>query len=163
MTIDPQHSRTRSPINPDPAGGGPAGAGGAAGSGDSGGAGTGYDDVAHTDYIHHDSFDPDSPYIDVAVEVFSMLADMTRVKIILALHQGELPVGEIASRVGKTPTSVSQHLAKLRMARMVSTRQEGTRVFYSLQDEHASNLVVQAIYQAEHAVDGDWPPHQRRR
>ncbi|MFD5867422.1 ArsR/SmtB family transcription factor [Corynebacterium sp. NPDC060344] len=109
---------------------------------------------------HATSLAPDSPYIDVAVEVFSMLADMTRVKIILALRDGELPVGELAVRVGKTPTSVSQHLAKLRMARMVRARQEGTRVFYSLVDEHAATLVVQAIYQAEHATDGD--PHPPR-
>ncbi|MBV7295072.1 metalloregulator ArsR/SmtB family transcription factor [Corynebacterium sp. TAE3-ERU12] len=111
--------------------------------------------------IHEDSLNPDSPYIDIAVEVFSMLADTTRVRIVLALREGELPVGELAARVDKTPTSVSQHLAKLRMARMVSTRQEGTRVFYSLQDEHAANLVIQAICQAEHAVEGDHPPHQR--
>ena len=69
--------------------------------------------------------------------------------------------GELAVRVGKTPTSVSQHLAKLRMARMVHARQEGTRVFYSLVDEHAATLVVQAIYQAEHAIEGD--PHPPRR
>lgn len=110
---------------------------------------------------HATSLSPDSPYIDVAVEVFSMLADMTRVKIILALRDGELPVGELAVRVGKTPTSVSQHLAKLRMARMVHARQEGTRVFYSLVDEHAATLVVQAIYQAEHSIEGD--PHPPRR
>ncbi|MEJ5919452.1 MULTISPECIES: ArsR/SmtB family transcription factor [unclassified Corynebacterium] len=119
----------------------------------------------HDDLLlaEHTSLDLDSPYIDVAVEVFSMLADTTRLKIVLALRDGELPVGEIAEKVEKTPTSVSQHLAKLRLARMVTTRQEGTRVYYSMQDEHALNLVSQAIYQAEHAIDGDWPPHQRHR
>ncbi|MDO4610321.1 MAG: metalloregulator ArsR/SmtB family transcription factor [Corynebacterium sp.] len=102
-----------------------------------------------------------SPYIDAAVEVFSMLADPTRVRIVLILREGELPVGELAKRVGKTPTSVSQHLAKLRMARMVAARQEGTRVFYRLLDAHASELVVQALYQAEHTVDESFPPHAR--
>ncbi|WP_448851185.1 ArsR/SmtB family transcription factor [Corynebacterium sp. 335C] len=102
-----------------------------------------------------------SPYIDAAVEVFSMLADPTRVRIVLILREGELPVGELAKRVGKTPTSVSQHLAKLRMARMVAARQEGTRVFYRLLDDHASELVVQALYQASHTVDDTFPPHRR--
>ena len=96
----------------------------------------------HGDSGHATSLDADSPYIDVAVEVFSMLADQTRMKILLVLRDGELPVGELAGRVGKTPTSVSQHLAKLRMARMVHARQEGTRVFYSLVDEHAATLVT---------------------
>lgn len=109
------------------------------------------------------SLNPDSPYIEIAVEIFSMLADLTRVRIVLALRNGEMSVGDLAERVGKSATSVSQHLAKLRMARMVTTRQEGIRVYYSLQDEHASNLVVQAILQAEHAIDGEHPPHQRFR
>lgn len=92
-------------------------------------------------------------YVDVAAEVFSLLADPTRIRVILALRGGELSVGELARRVGKSPTSVSRHLTKLRWGRIVSTRQEGTRVFYRLVDEHARTLVAQAIFQAEHVVD----------
>lgn len=97
--------------------------------------------------------DPDSPYVDLAVEVFAMLADATRVRIILALRDGELAVGDLAKAVGKSPTAVSQHLAKLRLTRMVSTRQEGTRIYYRLTDEHARQLVTDAIFQAEHALE----------
>lgn len=92
-------------------------------------------------------------YVDIAVEVFAMLADATRVRIILALREGELPVGELADVVGKAQAAVSQHLAKLRLARMVTTRQEGNRVYYRLVDEHARHLVENALQQAEHAVD----------
>jgi DNA-binding transcriptional ArsR family regulator len=99
----------------------------------------------------------DSPLVDLVVEVFAMLADATRVRIILALGGGELPVGDLARAVGKSPTAVSQHLAKLRLARMVTTRQDGTRVFYKLTDEHARELVSDAVSQAEHSVD----PHPR--
>lgn len=102
--------------------------------------------------------DPESPYVELAVEVFAMLADATRVRIVLALRDGERSVGEIAEAVGKAPAGVSQHLAKLRLARMVRTRQEGTRVFYSLADEHARDLVSSAILQAEHALGGT-PTH----
>lgn len=91
--------------------------------------------------------------MDLAVEVFAMLADATRVRIVLALRAGELAVGELAQAVGKSPTAVSQHLAKLRLARMVTTRQEGNRVFYRLADEHVRQLVTDAMFQAEHAVD----------
>ena len=45
--------------------------------------------------------------------------------------------GELAARVGKSPTVVSQHLAKLRWGKIVKARQEGTRVYYSLVDDHA--------------------------
>ncbi|MFF1632471.1 ArsR/SmtB family transcription factor [Leifsonia sp. NPDC058248] len=97
---------------------------------------------------------PDSQFVELAVEVFGMLADATRVRIILALRDQELSVNHLADILDKTPPSVSQHLAKLRLARMVTTRQEGTRVFYRLANEHARQLVSDAIFQAEHALGG---------
>lgn len=97
---------------------------------------------------------PDSQYVELAVEVFAMLADATRVRLILALRDGEKPVNDLAETVGKSSAAVSQHLAKLRLSRMVTTRQDGTRVYYRLADEHASRLVSDAIFQAEHSLGG---------
>ncbi|WP_439591881.1 ArsR/SmtB family transcription factor [Microbacterium sp.] len=98
---------------------------------------------------------PDSSYVELAVEVFGMLADATRVRIILALQDAqELSVNSIAEAVDKSPAAVSQHLAKLRLARIVATRQEGQKVFYRLENEHASRLVADAIFQAEHSLGG---------
>lgn len=89
-----------------------------------------------------------------------MLADATRIRIILALRDEELPVNRLAEIVGKSPASVSQHLAKMRLARLVTTRQDGTRVFYRLANEHARQLVADAVFQAEHAIDSH-PAHHR--
>lgn len=98
---------------------------------------------------------PDSDYVELAVEVFSMLADATRIRIILALRDaGEMSVNHLADIVDKPPASVSQHLAKMRLARVVTTRQDGTRVFYRLENEHAAELVRDAIFQAEHSLNG---------
>ena len=102
----------------------------------------------------------DSQYVELAVEVFAMLADATRVRIVLALRNGEMAVGALAELLGKSPAAVSQHLAKMRLARMVSTRQDGTRVMYRLENEHARQLVADAIFQAEHALGGT-PAHHR--
>jgi len=102
--------------------------------------------------------DPDGQFVELAVEVFSMLADATRVRVILALRDGELSVNRMAQIVDKSPAAVSQHLAKLRLARIVTTRQEGQRVFYRLENEHASKLVSDAIFQAEHSL-GATPRH----
>jgi DNA-binding transcriptional ArsR family regulator len=52
------------------------------------------------------------------VEVFAMLADATRVRIILALRDGELPVNHLADIVDKTPAAVSRHLARMRLTRL---------------------------------------------
>ena len=62
--------------------------------------------------------------------------------------------------VGKSPAAVSQHLAKLRLARIVTTRHEGNRVFYRLANEHALELVTDAMFQAEHSL-GTNPRHHR--
>lgn len=101
---------------------------------------------------------PESQYVELAVEVFSMLADATRVRIILALREGESSVNDLAQSVGKSSAAVSQHLAKLRLARIVETRHEGNRVFYRLANEHARQLVADAIFQAQHSIEGQ-PAH----
>lgn len=96
---------------------------------------------------------PESDYVEIAVEVFRLLADATRIRIVLALQGGELAVNHLAKIVDRSPAAVSQHLAKLRWGRLVRVRQEGNQVFYRLTDEHAKALVLEAILQAEHTVD----------
>lgn len=105
------------------------------------------------------TFGAESQYVDLAAEVFSLLSDPTRIRIILSLRGGELPVGELAGRVGKSSTVVSQHLAKLRWGKVVEARQEGNRVYYSLIDEHARRLVTDAVFHAEHALGDTLPEH----
>src|SRR6516164_4072805 len=96
----------------------------------------------------------------LVVEVFRMLADATRVQVLWSLTNREMSVNELAEHVGKPAPSVSQHLAKLRMARLVRTRREGTTIFYSLENDHVRQLVIDAVYNAEHAGPGV-PRHHR--
>jgi DNA-binding transcriptional ArsR family regulator len=91
---------------------------------------------------------------DLVVEVFRMLADTTRVQLLWSLADREMSVNDLAERVGKPAPSVSQHLAKLRMAHLVRTRREGTQVFYRLENEHVRQLVIDAVQNAEHAAGG---------
>lgn len=98
--------------------------------------------------------------VDLVVEVFRMLADATRIQILWALVAQELSVGDLAIRIGKPAPSVSQHLAKLRMARLVRTRREGTTIYYSLDNDHVGQLVTDAVFNAEHAGPGI-PGHHR--
>jgi ArsR family transcriptional regulator, zinc-responsive transcriptional repressor len=98
--------------------------------------------------------------VNLIVEVFRMLADPTRVRVLWALTGGELSVTELAERVDKPAPSVSQHLAKLRMARLVRTRRDGTTIYYSLENEHVGQLVADAVFNAEHAGPGV-PAHHR--
>jgi len=103
---------------------------------------------------------PAREQVDLAVEVFRMLSDATRVQLLWALLDGEMSVNDLAEAVGKPASGVSQHLAKLRMARLVSTRRQANQVFYRVESEHVRQLVADAIYQAEHATGGI-PDHHR--
>ncbi|HSO70573.1 MAG TPA: metalloregulator ArsR/SmtB family transcription factor [Arachnia sp.] len=114
--------------------------------------------------MHADNeiYDVPSEFVDLAAEVLALLSDPTRIRLILALQAtDELSVGELAELVGKNPSGVSQHLARLRMARMVTTRQNGTKVLYKLADEHALGVILEAVRQAEHSVAaaGQTPLH----
>lgn len=99
-------------------------------------------------------------HANLVVDVFRMLADATRVQLLWSLIGRELNVNDLAERVGKPAPSVSQHLAKLRMARLVRTRRDGTQVFYRLENEHVRQLVTDAVFNAEHAAGGI-PAHHR--
>jgi len=98
--------------------------------------------------------------VGLVVEVFRMLADPTRVQVLWALASREMSVNDLAAHIGKPAPSVSQHLAKLRMARLVRTRREGTTIFYSLDNDHVGQLVTDAVFNAEHAGPGV-PGHHR--
>lgn len=103
---------------------------------------------------------PEDDQVDLAVEVFRMLADATRLKLLWVLLPGEAAVGELVEKVDKPQAAVSQHLAKLRMAHLVQTRRQGTQVFYRVVSDHVRQLVEDAVFHAEHAAGGV-PPHHR--
>ncbi len=98
--------------------------------------------------------------MDLAVEIFRMLADATRIKLLWALAPGEASVGDLTGVVGKPQALVSQHLAKLRLARLVTTRRAGSHVFYRLANDHVGQLVADALHHAEHAGPGVPAHHQ---
>ena len=83
-----------------------------------------------------------------------MLADPTRVTLLWLLLDDELSVNDLSAAAGKAQTSVSQHLAKLRMARLVQTRRQGNHIFYRIESDHVRQLVQDAIHHAEHAGGG---------
>jgi DNA-binding transcriptional ArsR family regulator len=100
-----------------------------------------------------DDFDMPAP-ADVrrAADALRMLADPTRLSILWALMQGETSVACLAELSGTTPTAVSQHLSKLRLAGLVTNRREGTYIFYGLADQHIGELVRQALSHADHSA-----------
>jgi DNA-binding transcriptional ArsR family regulator len=82
--------------------------------------------------------------------MLKLLGDETRLRIICALLDSEHSVNELSDLVGAQPAGVSQHLAKLRLARLVRSRREGTRIFYVVDDVHVRSLVQEVISHADH-------------
>lgn len=85
-----------------------------------------------------------------AAETFALLATPTRVHLLWLLAQGEHDVTSLATAVAATVPTVSQHLAKLRLADLVAARPDGRRQIYRVDDPHISKLVDQAV---EHHAD----------
>lgn len=97
---------------------------------------------------------PSDGQVEAAVRTLKLLADPTRLRIMWALLHGEHSVGPLAEHVGSAPAGVSQHLAKLRLAGVVRARREGNRVFYLADDGHLRRLVEEALFHADHLVQG---------
>ncbi|MGW0230652.1 ArsR/SmtB family transcription factor [Actinopolymorpha singaporensis] len=99
---------------------------------------------------------PNDEQVHLAAESFRLLSDPTRIRILWALLQGESSVACLAELADATPTAVSQHLAKLRLAGLVRGRREGTFVYYTAADEHVRRLLTQGLFHADH-LDRDLP------
>ncbi len=83
-------------------------------------------------------------------EIFSALADPTRLRIVAALASTELCVCDLAATVGLSQSAVSHQLRVLRDRGLVRSRKEGRRAYYRLDDDHVSTLYRQAFDHAQH-------------
>lgn len=78
-------------------------------------------------------------------ELFKVFGDSTRIKILYALFEAELCVGDIALLLGLSQTAVSHQLRVLRTNKLVKGRKDGKIVFYSLADEHVRTIIDQGM------------------
>lgn len=99
--------------------------------------------------------DPGPPVFAAAASSLKLLADPTRLRIVWALLHSEHSVNDLADHVGVRPAAVSQHLAKLRLAGLVTVRRAGNRMHYSLTNAHIERLAGEALAHAEHALAAD--------
>lgn len=83
---------------------------------------------------------PQDELIFEMAELFKVFGDSTRMKIISALLEEELCVGDIAVLTNSTPSAISHQLRVLKQAKLVKYRKEGKIVYYSLDDEHVRQI-----------------------
>lgn len=85
--------------------------------------------------------DTDQP-IEQLADLFHLLGDATRLRIVIACLAQPTAVGEIAGALSLSSSLVSHHLRLLRAARIVKAERHGKQVFYSAADAHISSLLA---------------------
>lgn len=80
-------------------------------------------------------------YIQPLADVFKVLGDPTRLRILRVLMNQEVCVRDIADELGMGQSAVSHQLRILRDARLVQFRRNGKTVYYSLADAHVFTLL----------------------
>ncbi|MCQ2771318.1 MAG: metalloregulator ArsR/SmtB family transcription factor [Clostridia bacterium] len=95
---------------------------------------------------------PSSDVVESVSELFKVLGDATRSRILFVLEQGPLCVSDISACVDMSKYAVSHQLRILRQSKLVKCKREGKEVIYSLDDEHVSSIFVCAL---EHILEED--------
>ena len=85
--------------------------------------------------------EPDDHAVDQLADLFPLLGDPTRLRIVLACLAQPTAVGDIAAALDLSSSLVSHHLRLLRAARIVKAERHGKQVFYSAADAHSSSLL----------------------
>ena len=88
-----------------------------------------------------------------AVVLLKAMANERRLQILCLLHNQELSVGELCSKLELSQSALSQHLAWLRRDGLVNTRKEAQTVFYTLSSEEVKSMIhlLHNLYCAETA------------
>ncbi|MFD4676977.1 ArsR/SmtB family transcription factor [Lentzea sp. NPDC058450] len=104
--------------------------------------------------------EPTPAQLRSAADTFSLLASPVRLHLVWLITHGSYDVGTLAEHVGIGIATVSQHLAKLRLAGVITARRDGRRQLYAVDDPHVLSLVDQIF---EHiAPDGTLAPDPPR-
>lgn len=85
---------------------------------------------------------PDEPIAALKAELFKALAHPARIRVLEVLAGGERAVGDIQPEVGIELSHLSQQLAILRRAGLVTARKEASSVIYALKDPLVSDLLA---------------------
>ncbi len=92
---------------------------------------------------------------DIA-DFFKVFSDSTRIKILYALLNREMCVGDLVEALDMTQSAVSHQLRVLRQNDLVKFRKDGKAVIYSLDDEHVTLLLQQGMCHIVHKKGQDF-------
>lgn len=79
--------------------------------------------------------------INFMERVFKLLANRERIEMLLIFNEAECQVSQVGEKIGLAQSSISQHLNTLRKAKVVHTRREAQKIFYSLSEPKIIKLL----------------------
>lgn len=82
-------------------------------------------------------------------ELFRVFGDTTRIKILYALFESELCVGDIAQVLDMSQSAVSHQLRLLKTSKLVRARRDGKTIFYALDDDHVRSMLALGMEHVE--------------
>ena len=100
--------------------------------------------------------EPTQPQLRSAAATFALLASPPRLHLAWLMAHEPSGVGALAQRVGLSIPTTSQHLAKLRLAKVITARREGRHIYYTVKDPHVLALIDQIF--SHIAPDGTLAP-----
>lgn len=89
---------------------------------------------------------------DSLAQLFSILGDGTRMRILFLLKDNELTVQALADELGMTHSAVSHHLRLFRPYQLIKNRKVGRNIIYSLDDECVWNLLEAGVSHLQHGM-----------
>ena len=92
---------------------------------------------------------PADEYLYELAELFKVFGDSTRIKILYALFESDLCVGDLAQLVNISQSAVSHQLKILKDAKLVKFRREGKIIFYMLDDDHVRTMLSMGMEHVE--------------
>ena len=88
---------------------------------------------------------PSSIEIEQLTKLYRAMGDLTRMKILWFLMEGELCVSELAYKMDFNESAISHQLKSLRSAHLVNSRRSGKNIFYRLSDDHVKWILAQTL------------------
>ncbi|USS86028.1 metalloregulator ArsR/SmtB family transcription factor [Fructilactobacillus cliffordii] len=94
-----------------------------------------------------------------ASQIFKLLGNVVRLRILLLLENNPLDVSTIVERLNLTQPNVSHQLALLKQHQLVTAQRTGKRILYSLNDPHVLTMVEMAYQHSDHVVKHQEHPY----
>ena len=95
---------------------------------------------------------PDDTVLSGLSGIFKIMGDKTRIRLLWAIDNSEMCVGDLAYLLNMAKSAVSHQLKVLKEAKLIKSEKRGKNVYYSLNDHHVQTIFEKAL---EHILEED--------